>query len=112
MLVDETISLRKENAEIGARMIPADDPRLLKPRIHFLIDLSPRFMREGNLGIFAGRTVATNEVGNDCIGPVLVGLPIPDKHPADFDRRIRLGVLLDAAPYFGRDVQTEIGARI
>src|SRR5262249_17440480 len=85
VLLDEQISIGKEDAEVGVRMIPAHDSLVLKLRVHFLVDVRPRFVGEGDLGEFLRRAIATNVVSHRDERPVGIASQTADKYAADFE---------------------------
>src|SRR5690606_10258815 len=64
VLLDEDIHLRKENAEAGVGMVPANDAFAGEPGVQCLVDLAPGFMGEGDLGISVSGRLRGNGPAN------------------------------------------------
>ena len=111
MLMDEAVAVGQENAEVRMRVIPADDPLVGESRVHLLVDLRPRLVRERDLGKLAGRVVAADVVGDAIAnGPSSSRSQPPTSTPQISTVTSALACSLDAATDFRRDVQAEIGA--
>src|SRR5262249_22294212 len=107
MLLDETVAIGEEDAEVGVGVVPADDLQRGEFRVHLGIDLRPGLVGESHLGEAGLGPFSADRLHDLDERPDLVAMPAPDQNPADLDRGVSGGVVPERSMDLGSEEHAE-----